>query len=75
MTKKQSSTHSQEKLNRNPKTGRKPINRNIEKLPIGEYLYNQSKRQKVKPTEPCNEVKALEHSDYLVSILKEKRIH
>lgn len=59
-----------------PHTGRGPKHRNAEQLPIGEYLYSQAmKKSKPKAQQQRAEVKALEHSDYLVAHMKEKRIN
>lgn len=59
-----------------PQTGRKPKNRNIENLPIGEYLYAQAmKKSKPKQQPQKAEVRAIDHSDRMVAALKEKRIN
>jgi hypothetical protein len=67
---------SQASNNSLPHTGRKPKCRNTDNLPIGEYLYAQAMR-KPKPKQPEHrgEVKALDHSDRLIAVLKEKRIN
>jgi hypothetical protein len=59
-----------------PHTGRRPRNRNTDNLPIGEYLYAQAmKKSKPKHHEQKAEIKALDYSDHLVAMLKEKRIN
>ena len=53
----------QDNSNSLPHTGRAPKNRNLDGLPIGEYLYNQArKKSKVKRMDNKAEVKANEHS-------------
>ena len=43
-------------------------------MSIGDYLYHKGRRHSKPEVEIKNEFKALQHSEYLVSTLKEKRL-